>query len=71
MVKNVVIALFLIVLASSKLNRNFKINTRPSSVYTLVSLDQLPSSLDWSNLNGTSYLTIPRNTHTPQFCEGV
>ena len=30
--------------------------------------DDLPSEFTWGNVNGTSYLTMSRNQHIPQYC---
>ena len=65
------LAIVLLVVASSRFVQNPSVTTKPSVVTPLISLTDLPSALDWSNVSGTSYLTIPRNSHTPQFCEGV
>lgn len=32
------------------------------------SLSDFPASLDWGNINGTDYLTAPRNQHMPVWC---
>lgn len=63
--------LLVCVLVSSSFVQKPGVTSRPTSVKTLKSADELPASLDWSNNNGVSYLTIPRNSHVPQFCEGV
>lgn len=36
--------------------------------YTLESIQDVPSSLDWGNVNGVNYLTTVRNQHLPRYC---
>lgn len=71
MVSRLGLSFLIVLVSSSSFLQNPTIYSKPSSIKTLKDIIDLPSSLDWSNVNGTSYLTIPRNTHTPQFCEGV
>jgi len=36
--------------------------------HTYVDLDAMPAQWDWSNMNGTSYVTHNLNQHIPQYC---
>lgn len=61
----------LVGLASANFLMSGKISAPKLPQSSLSPLNDLPSALDWSNFNGVSYLTIPRNSHVPQFCEGA
>lgn len=36
--------------------------------HELLDVSDLPESFFWGNINGTNYLTQPRNQHIPQYC---
>jgi cathepsin X len=33
-----------------------------------IDIEELPKEFTWSNINGTSYITTPRNQHLPVYC---
>jgi len=36
--------------------------------HTYIKAGTLPTNFSWADVNGTSYMTIPRNQHIPQYC---
>nr|QBH22549.1 cathepsin 31 [Philasterides dicentrarchi] len=36
--------------------------------YKLLSKEELPETWEWSNINGTNFLTLGRNQHIPEYC---
>ena len=70
MVKKVVLAL-LVVSIFGKFVQNTNADGFGTPLQNIKDVNDLPTALDWSNVNGVGFLTVPRNSHVPQFCEGA